>query len=51
MECKFWLNVEKREITEAYSFELTKAATREIKKIISENFDFIIERWNEYFKK
>ena len=34
MECKFWLSVEEVEIHEAFSFNLTPTAKKEIKKII-----------------
>ena len=51
MECKFWLIVEDVEIKEAFSHNLTPAANREVKKIIYQHFDIIVEAWNEYFKK
>ncbi len=51
MECKFWLLVDEVEIEEAFSFNLTPSAKREIKKIIYQHFDLIIESWNTYFKK
>ena len=50
MECKFWLLVEEVEISEAFSFNLTPSAKREVKKIIYQHFDLIIESWNTYFK-
>lgn len=51
MECKFWLLVEEVEIKEAFVFNLTPAAKREIKKIIYQHFDLIVEAWNNHFKK
>lgn len=38
MECKFWLNSNDFEIEEAFSYNLTPAANREIKKIICSHF-------------
>lgn len=49
MECKFWLEIENVEIREAFSYNMTPAATREIKKIIYQHFDIIVDAWNNYF--
>ena len=51
MECKFWLLTDEVEIQEAFSFNLTPPAKKEIKKIIYQHFDLIIESWNNYFTK
>ncbi len=51
MECKFWILVEEIEIKEALSFNLTPSAKKEIKKIIYQHFDLIVDSWNNYFKK
>ena len=51
MECKYWLLVDEMEIREEFAFNLTPQARREIKKIIFQNFDLIVEYWNNYFKK
>ncbi len=51
MECKFWLLVEEVEIKEASSYNLAPAPQREVKKIIYQHFDIIVEAWNLYFKK
>ena len=51
MECKFWILVDEFEIKEAFSFNLTPAAKKEIKKIIFQHFDLIAEAWNNHFKK
>jgi len=50
MGCNFWLLVEVVEISEAFSFNFTPYAKKEIKKIIYQHFDLIIESWNNYFK-
>ena len=50
MECKFWIDVEEIDIKEEFAFNLTPSARREIRKIIFQNFDLIIESWEKYFK-
>ena len=50
MEIKFWIDVENYEIKEAFSFNFTPQAKREIKKIMYEHFEYIILEWNKYFK-
>lgn len=42
MECKFWILKEDVEIKEEFAYQLTPSAKREIKKIIYQNFDLII---------
>ena len=51
MECKYWLVVDELEIKEAFSYNLTPAAKREVKKVIYQHFDDIVLAWNEYFNK
>jgi len=34
-----------------FAFKMTPASTREIKKIIYQHFDLIVDTWNKYFKK
>lgn len=51
MECKFWLLVDEVAIKEAFVFNMTPASTREIKKIIYQHFDLIVDSWNTYFDK
>ena len=50
-ECKYWLKVDEFEIAEAYSYNLSPADKKEIRKIIYEHFDLIITEWNEYFNQ
>ncbi len=50
MEIKFWIGVENFEIDEAFSFNFTPQAKRELKKIIYEHFEYIVSEWNKYFK-
>jgi len=49
MECKFWLDPETFEITEAFSYNLTPAARKEIRKIIFTHFDYLVSEWNKFF--
>ena len=49
MECKFWLLIEEVEIKEAFSYNLTPSAKKEVKKIIYQHFDLIVESWNNHF--
>jgi hypothetical protein len=51
MECKFWLDNENVEILEAFSYNITPSQKKEIKKIIYQHFDLIINAWNNHFKK
>jgi Ni,Fe-hydrogenase maturation factor len=51
MECKFWLIIEEYEIKEVFSYNLSPSSKKEVKKIIYQNFDLIVEAWNSYFKK
>ncbi|NBU73588.1 MAG: DUF4160 domain-containing protein [Bacteroidetes bacterium] len=50
MECKFWLLAEEVEIKEAFSYNLTPASRKEIKKIIFQHFELIVDAWNTHFK-
>jgi hypothetical protein len=49
--CKFWILVDEVELMEEFAFNLTPSAKREIKKIIYQHFDLIVETWNIHFKK
>ena len=51
MECKYWLLLDEVEIQEAFSFNLTPAAKKEIKKIIYQHFYLIVDAWNNHFIK
>ena len=50
MECKFWIIEDEYEIKEEFTFNMSPAAKKEIKRIIYQNLDTIIESWNTYFK-
>ena len=48
MECKHWIDTENFDIGEAYSFRLKPRDKREIRKIIFQHFDYIVEEWQEF---
>ena len=50
-ECKYWLDLDLYDIREAYSYKMTKRDTREVRKIILQNFDDIVDAWNTHFKE
>jgi hypothetical protein len=47
---QFWLNAEIYEIEEVWSHNLSPRLRREVRKIIFEHFDLIVEEWNSCFK-
>lgn len=49
-DCKYWLDIELYEIREAYSYNLNARDTREVRKIILQNFDEIVEAWETFFQ-
>lgn len=49
IQAKFWLLLDEIEIEEAFSYNFTPATKREIKKIIYQHFDLIVEEWSKYF--
>ncbi|MHC1707854.1 MAG: DUF4160 domain-containing protein [Bacteroidales bacterium] len=51
IEIKFWIDREKFEIAEAFSYNTNPQANREIRKIIFEHFDYIVSEWDKYFSK
>ena len=51
MECKYWLLIEEFEIKKVFAYNLTPSTRREIKKIIYQNFDLIVDSWNKYVNK
>jgi len=51
MECKFWLDRQTFEIREAFGYGLSPMARREIRKIIYQHFDYLVNEWDRFFKK
>jgi hypothetical protein len=50
-ECKYWLRRDSYDIEEAFNYGLSPRDTRQIRKIIFDNFDYILERWDEFDKR
>ncbi len=51
MECKYWILVDEIDIKEEFSYNMSPKDTREVRKIIFQHFDLIIDSWNNFFKK
>jgi len=51
MECKYWLDPESFNIEEAFAHRLSPADRRQIRKIIYEHFDYILEQWEEFQRR
>lgn len=51
MEAKFWLKSDIFEIEEAYIHKMSPKDIREVRKLIFEHFDYIIEQWNLFQNK
>jgi len=50
-ECKYWLDVNKFDLEEAYSYNMNNKDKREVKKIIFEYFEFIEREWKTFQKR
>jgi meiotically up-regulated gene 157 (Mug157) protein len=48
-ECKYWLDIDDYAIREAYTYNMNNKDIREVKKIILQNFDDIVQVWNTHF--
>jgi len=48
MECKHWIDDEQFDIHEAYTYGLSARDKKQIRKIIFEHFDYIVEQWKEF---
>jgi hypothetical protein len=51
MECKYWILADEMDIKEEYSYNMPPKDKREVRKIIFQNFDMLIDYWNNFFKK
>ena len=47
-ECKYWLLKEEFDIKEAFEYNMSPADKRMIRRLIFENFDYIISEWKTY---
>lgn len=50
-ECKFWLDPEAFDIQEAFSSNMSSRDVRQIRKIIFEHFEYIVEQWLEFQRR
>ncbi len=50
-ECKYWLDIDKFALEEAYSYNMNNKDKREVKKIIFEYFEFIENEWNKFQRR
>jgi meiotically up-regulated gene 157 (Mug157) protein len=48
-DCKYWLDIDAYEIREAYAYNMSARDTREVRKIILQHFDEIVEAWEKAF--
>jgi len=47
-ECKLWIDIDAYDIQEARSHGMSPRLRREIRKIVFDHFDYIVERWNDW---
>ncbi len=50
-ECKFWLDRDVFDIEEAFSYGLSPRDKRDIRKIIFDHFEYILEQWDEFERR
>lgn len=50
-DCKFWIRPDQYEIEEDFAHNLTPALRREIREIIFQHFDLIVEAWRTQWKR
>jgi hypothetical protein len=48
VRCKFWIDIDDFNIRIEYALNASPRDLREIKKIIYQNFDLIVEAWNKF---
>jgi hypothetical protein len=51
MECKFWILEDEMDPRLEFAYNLSPKDVKEIRKIIFEHFDQIVESWNNFFEK
>jgi len=49
-ECKFWIEKNNYNLSLAYSFNCNQRDLRDLKKIIYNNFDYIVTEWYNYME-
>lgn len=48
-ECKYWLLEATFDIEEAYAFGVTPQLRREVRQIIFEHFEELVQAWRDFF--
>ena len=48
LECKFWIDIANFDIREAHAFGLSPRDKREIRKIIFQHFEYIVQEWDDF---
>ena len=51
MECKYWIDVKEFDVKEAHSFGLKDKDKRQIRRIIFDHFDYIVDQWGEFERR
>ena len=46
--CEFWLDAGLFDVQEEWSHQLTPRLRREIRQVLFEHFDLIVEEWNRF---
>ena len=46
-EAKFWLDVDGFDLVEAHAFNMSPADRRAVRKIVFENFEYIVSVWRQ----
>ena len=47
-EAKYWLDIDRYDISEAHGYNMSPADRRTVRRIIFNHFDYLIEQWNEF---
>lgn len=50
-ECKYWIDVDGFDIVEAYAYRLKPRDRREIRRIVFDHFDYIVDQWEEFQRR
>jgi len=50
-ECKYWLDEKMFDAKEVFSYNMSSADKRTVRKIIFENFEYLKKEWKEFKRK
>lgn len=48
VECKYWLHPDAFDVEEAYTYNMSPANRRAIRKIIFDNFDYLVSEYETF---